>query len=318
MAQKQEKQAGNQLALIKKDVVDVVSKKVNGFISRGELHLPPNYTPDNALKSAWLELQSIEDKDKKPALAVCTKDSIANALLDMVVQGLNPAKKQCYFVVYGDKLKLMRSYFGTAAVAKRALKLHNIFAEIVYEGDVFEYEIRGDMKRVTKHEQKLENIKPDKIIAAYCVITFPDSRPDYTEIMTIDQIKKSWAKSKADQTKPGSTHKEFPDQMAKRTVIARACKLAINMTGDEDLLIESFNRTSVIEDEEDAAEALELEAAECANRDYIDIEPDQEPEKELAGTLSDEEKAELDNANFDEDQESIFNGSEKGSEKGVK
>ena len=44
----------NTLALIKKDVVDVVGKKVQEFVSRGELHLPPNYSVENAMKSAWL------------------------------------------------------------------------------------------------------------------------------------------------------------------------------------------------------------------------------------------------------------------------
>jgi recombination protein RecT len=37
-------------------------------------------------------------------LQACTRDSIANALLDMAVQGLNPAKKQGYFIAYGKQL----------------------------------------------------------------------------------------------------------------------------------------------------------------------------------------------------------------------
>lgn len=45
-----------------------------------------------------MTLQSMTDKNRKPALTVCTKDSIANSLLDMVVQALNPVKKQCYFI----------------------------------------------------------------------------------------------------------------------------------------------------------------------------------------------------------------------------
>ncbi len=71
------------------------------------------------MKSAWLILQAAVDKDKKPVLEVCSKNSIANALLDMVVQGLNPAKKQCYFIAYGNGLACQRSYFGTMAVTKQ-------------------------------------------------------------------------------------------------------------------------------------------------------------------------------------------------------
>jgi len=81
----------NELAIIKRDTVDVVADKVKQFQENGEVHFPANYSPENAMKSAWLTLQNTQDRNKKPALEVCTKDSIANALLDMVVQGLNPA-----------------------------------------------------------------------------------------------------------------------------------------------------------------------------------------------------------------------------------
>src|SRR5690625_4382272 len=70
----------NQLALVKKDTVDVVAERVRQFQERGEIHFPANYSPENAMKSAWLILQNTQDRNKKPALEVCTKDSIANSL----------------------------------------------------------------------------------------------------------------------------------------------------------------------------------------------------------------------------------------------
>jgi recombination protein RecT len=125
----------NQLALVKKDVVDVVAAKVREFQERGEIHFPANYSPENAMKAAWLILQSTFDRNKRPALEICTKDSIANALLDMVIQGLNPAKKQGYFIVYGNQLVFLRSYFGTMAVTKRVTGAKEINANVIYEGD---------------------------------------------------------------------------------------------------------------------------------------------------------------------------------------
>lgn len=271
------KKSGNQpakqntstdLAIIKKDIVDVVGQKINEYVAGGQLHLPENYSPDNAIKSAWLILQSTETKDGKPALKHCTRDSIANALLNMVVQGLNPAKKQGYFIAYGDKLEFQRSYFGTAAIAMRILKCRAPYAEVVYEADEFEYEIRGNRKVVTRHVQKLENIDPKKIKAAYCVIEFPDHRPDYTEIMTMEQIRKSWQMSKANPSSENSTHNKYPDQMAKRTVINRACKLLINSTADSDLLIEHFNKADQVAAEQEMVEAATQEA----NQELVDVE----------------------------------------------
>jgi recombination protein RecT len=268
----------NTLALIKKDVVDVVGKKVQEFVSRGELHLPPNYSVENAMKSAWLILQNTFDKDKRPVLQVCTKDSIANSLLDMAVQGLNPAKKQGYFIAYGKQLVFQRSYFGTMAVTKRAAGAKDIFAEVVYKGDEFEYSIQRGNKIITKHVQKVENVDPGNIVAAYCTIVFDDDR-QFTDIMTWPEIQKAWSKSKMNPDKEGSTHKEFAQEMARKTVINRACKRYLNSSDDGSLLMYHVNRADEV-----AAEAeVEAEIEENANQELIDVDyevMDEEPEVE--------------------------------------
>ena len=274
----------NTLALIKKDVVDVVGKKVQEFVSRGELHLPPNYSVENAMKSAWLILQNTVDKDKRPVLQVCTKDSIANSLLDMAVQGLNPAKKQGYFIAYGRQLVFQRSYFGTMAVTKRVAGAKDIFAEVVYKGDEFEYTIHRGNKLITKHVQRIENVDPGNIVAAYCTIVFDDDR-QFTDVMTWPEIQKAWSKSKMNPDKEGSTHKEFAQEMARKTVINRACKRHLNSSDDGSLLMHHVNRADEV-----AAEAeIEAEIAENANQELIDIDADYELQDEGADT---EESAE--------------------------
>jgi recombination protein RecT len=249
-------------AIVKKETVDVVAEKIRQFKESGELHLPDNYSAENAMKSAWLILQNTVDRDKKPALQVCTKDSIANALLDMVVQGLNPAKKQVYFIVYGNQLSCQRSYFGTMAVTKQVADAKDIYAQVVYAGDEFEYELVKGEKVVTKHVQKIENVASDKIVAAYCVVELSDGQK-HTDIMTIGQIKKSWAKGKAGP----AVQNDFSEEMAKRTVINRACKPIINSSNDSHLMLETFNRIDSASVEKSAVD----EIAEHANSETIDI-----------------------------------------------
>lgn len=256
------------LTLIKKETVDVVAEKIRAFQERGELHLPANYSPENAMKSAWLILQSTVNKDGKPALQVCTKESIANSLLDMIIQGLNPAKKQCYFIVYGNKLVCQRSYFGSMHVCKQVAGAKDIWAEVVYQGDEFQYEIKRNRKYIVKHVQKLENVKKENIIAAYCVIEFDGDRPPYTEIMTIEQIKQAWKQGQNYKEDGNSTHQKFTEEMAKKTVINRACKAFINSSSDSNLLIKAFNRTEETIAEQEAAEEIEQNA----NKEVIDIE----------------------------------------------
>lgn len=263
----QQAQTKDQLALVKKDVVDVVTQKIQSFVERGELQLPPGYSAMNSLKSAWLTLQSTVDKNGKPALQVCTRDSIANALLDMAIQGLNPAKKQCYFIVYGNKLVCQRSYFGSMHLAKEMAGAKDIYAQVVYKGDEFEYEIKRGKKYVRKHVQRIENVSNENIVAAYCVIEFDGQ--EYTEIMTIDQIKKAWQQSQLYKENGQGTHQKFTDQMAMKTVINRACKAFINSSSDSHLFLRHFNRTDEVVAEEEVAEEITANA----NREYIDVEP---------------------------------------------
>lgn len=265
----------NQLAILRTDTVDVIASRVRKYQENGELRLPANYSPENAMKSAWLILQNTQDRDKRPVLEVCTKDSIANSLLDMVVQGLNPAKKQGYFIAYGKQLTFQRSYFGTMAVTKQVNEnIQDIIGEVVYEGDTFKYKIVRGKKEVTEHEQSLDNVDGKKIKAAYALVIDWNGEVIKTEIMTIDQIKQAWAQSQMKpiddkgNVKAGSTHDKFTADMAIKTVINKVCKPIINASSDSHLFKESFNRTPEVIAEEEAAQ----EIAENANSEVIDIE----------------------------------------------
>jgi recombination protein RecT len=263
------------LAMVKKDTVDIVSERVRKFQESGELHLPANYSPQNAMKSAWLTLQTTVDRNQKPALEVCTKDSIANSLLDMVVQGLNPAKKQGYFIVYGNKLVFQRSYFGTMAVAMQVDdSIAEIIAEVVYEGDNFKFKINRGKKEITEHEQSLDSINGKNIRAAYCMVIDHDGQVKKTEIMTFEEIKQAWKQSKMNplddkgNIKSGSTHDKFTAEMCKKTVINKACKPIINSSSDSYLFKQSVERTGEIIAEEEAAQ----EISENANSELIDVD----------------------------------------------
>lgn len=259
-----------------KNISDGVLNRVKELEKEGGLQFPANYSYSNALKSAWLILQELMDKDKKPILQTCSKGSIQNALLDMTIQGLSPAKKQCYFVAYGGKLQLSRSYMGTIAVTKRIKGVKNVVANIIYEGDAFEYQLDLDtgFKKITKHEQSFENIDPAKIKGAYAIVVREDGQ-NYVEIMNINQIRAAWNQGYAKGN--SGAHKNFTDEMAKKTVINRACKLFANTSDDSDLLIGAFNNSDEKHYEEDQlinnveAEVKE-EIKEKGNSKPIDID----------------------------------------------
>ncbi|RDY70291.1 recombinase, partial [Halobacillus trueperi] len=233
---------------------------------------------------AWLKLQEIKTGKQdgyRPVLEVCSKDSVANSLLNMVVQGLNPEKNQGYFIAYGHSLTFQRSYFGTMAVTKRVTGAKSIDAAVIYEDDDVDYEMKAGKITSLTHKQKFNNINKEKITGAYCIIALPNGEA-YTELMTIEEIRKAWGMSQMwgkeqKEEKKGSTHDEFKQEMAKKTVINRACKKFINSSDDSSLVIDHFNQT-----DESAEEAqVEEEISNNANGDYIDVEyTEPEPEAE--------------------------------------
>jgi recombination protein RecT len=219
---------------VQKDVVDSVLAKINTFEESGELKLPANYSAPNALKSAWLILQDAVDKNNQPVLVSCTRESIANSLLSMVVQGLSPVKNQCYFIPYGKELQLQRSYLGTLAVAKRVGGVKTAVANCIYEGDKFVYSIDPEtgLKKIVEHTQDLENLDADKVKGAYAILTTEDGRT-IVEIMNMGQIRKAWMQGSMKGGSPA--HKNFGDEMAKKSVLGRACKMLIGISDDADL-----------------------------------------------------------------------------------
>lgn len=246
------------LALTIKDtVVDIVTAKVAEMTKSGELVLPPDYSHANAAKAAWLELQEVRTKDKKLAIYECSKDSIANALLSMVTQGLyvGAGRRQGYFIAYGKTLAFQRSYFGDMALVERIVPGVEFAYAVVWEADEFEYELERGRKTITTHRQKVENIGGN-IKAAYCIVE-PPERPAHTVVMTWSQIQQSWKQSKVYKAgDAGGTHAKFDEEMVHRTVIRRACKPFINASSDRYLLaaIQASDEANV-----EASVAVELE-----------------------------------------------------------
>ena len=215
--------------------VDSVLSRITSFITVGELKLPENYSVENAVRSAWLILQEVKNREGKAALEVCTRESIANAFLEMVIKGLSVVKKQGYFIVYGNKLQFDESYMGTIAIAKRDANVTEANANVVYKGDEFEYGVdtQTGRKKIIKHVQKIENINATNLIGAYAIINFKDNTSD-VEIMSMDQVRQSWKQGASKGNSPA--HANFPDQMAMKTVIGRALKIRIGSSDDSELM----------------------------------------------------------------------------------
>lgn len=252
----------------KKDITTAVLAKIETFKQTGELRLPKDYSPENALKSAYLVLSETKNRGDKPVLETCTKASIAEALLKMVVWGLSPLKKQCYFIPYGDRLECTPDYSGNIMLAKRYAGMKSITPNVVLEGDEFSFEVDTltGRKKIVKHVQTLASLEKNQVKGAYAVVQLADGTYD-TEVMSMSQIKAAWAQGAAKGNSPA--HTKFPDQMAKKTVINRACKLLIRASDDAALFINDDTEERPVDV---VSEDVKAEIKENANSQVFDFD----------------------------------------------
>lgn len=249
----------------KKDLSAQVLSKINTFQHAGELRIPKDYSPENALKSAYLILEETKNRSGQKALEYCTKESIGQALLKMVVWGLSPLKKQCDFIMYNDRLECGIEYTGNIVLAKRYGGLKEIKAHAIFEADEFDFEIDVNTGRtkILKHKPSLKSYGSKNISGAYAVMEMMDGTFD-AEVMSIEMIRQAWGQGATNGASPA--HKNFPDQMAKKTVINRACKLLIR--GSDDAVLYDTEEYSYIDV---TAQEVEGEINKNANKESLQI-----------------------------------------------
>lgn len=283
------------LKRMQEETTQQIMERVTGWQETGEVVLPKGYHVGNAIKLAWLYLQTVENLQHQKAIDYCTKDSICNALLNMVINGEYP-QKHCYFIMYGNRLEWQERYLGKLMRAKRDTEIGKVNAQVIYEGDEFVYTIdENGEKQLVKHVPNLANIDNTKILAAYAVVINKDGTR-HIEVMTRTQIQKAWEQG-AMKGKSGA-HTNFTDQMCMKTVIQRACKIALDSTADpgDDDDPNHYDEATAEREAAQGRQAIDAEAVEVkdeqvaapapkgleANASYIDMSNTQQPAAEPA------------------------------------
>lgn len=254
------------LAQLKDQILTGTLDQIKRHVAEGKLNVPQNYSDVNAIQSAWLILQDTKGSNNAPVLTSCTVPSIVNALRTMVIQGLDPTKKHCYFIGYGNSLQCQRSYFGDMMLAQRSKPGIEFYYSVVRDGDEFEVEIIRGKKFVASHKTKFANAD-NAIIGAYCGVTDADGTDLGATVMTAKDIKQSWQQSKTYKEGGNGTHQKFEEEMTLRTVIRKCCKPIINSSNDELLM------AAVAESERDYIDAeLAEEVDQYGNGEVLTIE----------------------------------------------
>ncbi len=157
---------------------------------------------------------------KNPDLATCSLPSLYSAIMEAASVGLetDSALGHAWLIPFGGEATLILGYKGLIALARRSAEISTIAAEVVYQGDTFNYQL-GDLPSI---EHVPNDADPDR-----------DSRP-ISHVYVVVRLKDGgvqrsvWTKAKIDAHKErfakGWRRKDSPWQtswpaMAKKTVI---------------------------------------------------------------------------------------------------
>lgn len=173
--------------------------------------LPGHMKPERMARLATTTLR------QTPALARTTPESFLGALLTASQLGLEPGPiGECYFVPFKNVCQFIPGYRGLIKLARNSGQLVDIWAEIVYENDEFEYVL--GLHRDLKHKPaRSDRGKP---VYVYAAAELKDGGRPFV-VLTHAEVEAIRSRSMAAKNGPWVTDWAA---MAKKTVVKQLAK----------------------------------------------------------------------------------------------
>ena len=184
--------------------------------------LPKILPPDRFVRVA------ITAMTRTPKLRECDRASFFSAMLSLAQTGLEPDGRRAHLIPFENRKRgvvecqLIIDYKGLAELAMRSGLLSYLHADVVRDGDVFDYSL-GEIRQHVPHYLRRDQDKPEKagsVFAAYAVARFKDGSAK-AEVMSVDEVNAIRARSRAGQSGPWVTDW---NEMAKKTAFRRLSK----------------------------------------------------------------------------------------------
>lgn len=172
--------------------------------------LPSHITPDRMVRVALTATL------KSPALLDCTRESVFSCLLICAQAGLEPDGRLAHLVPFGKTCQVIFDYKGIVTLGLRN-GLDAVYADMVCEHDEFDARVIDGIKKIN-HSVNWK--KPRGAAYAYYAVTQRKGIIDF-EIMTVDEVKRIKARSRAGNNGPWITDEP---EMSKKTVLRRMSK----------------------------------------------------------------------------------------------
>ena len=157
--------------------------------------------------------------NKNPKLLQADQNSLLQTFMSAAKDGLYLDGREAAAVQYGQSVQYIPMVEGIIKVLHNSGLIKTISAEVVYENDLFDYEL-GTKPQLT-HKPLIVGDR-GKPICVYA-IAITTNGGEYMELMNMQEIEKCRAVSKASSS-PHSPWVKWFDQMAKKTVMHRIAK----------------------------------------------------------------------------------------------
>lgn len=275
-------------------VADSVRLALERMKDQIAMALPRHVTPDRLCRTALTSIRT------NPKLLECTIESLLACTMQSAQLGLEPGiLGHVYYMPFKRKIKgengqpdkwvdevqFIIGYKGLIDLARRSGQIISVAAGAIYSKDKFKY--RKGFEEVLEHEPNFQD--RGELCGFYAYATTKDGGR-YAEVMTLQDINKIRARSKAKDFGPWVTDYE---EMAKKTVLRRLCKLLplsieiasqistdeskefgadvtaidLNLGDDKPLLVEEISTTKTARSEEEIIAELDRLDAQAAQEE---------------------------------------------------
>lgn len=233
--------------------------------------------PENVDKQR-LALNFVSLLQDKPKIKKFGAEILAPMVVRCAKDNLDVLNNEVYiYEGFGGKLTYTPSYKGLRkmAIQKSVKPIKDIYAKPIFEGDTVEETfIDGEAKLIYKSNF----MKRGKWIGVLAVCVFKDGSEIY-ELMNMDDINAVKAKSQN-----SGAWKDFPQEMAKKSVIRRLCKqITLDFSDKQQADMFSGAEESISDPKEQAAKDVAANANQQSLEDEVVVEVDPE---EIEGQMS--------------------------------
>lgn len=209
-----------------------------------------------------------------PALMKAEPISMMAAVMKAAALGLEPGPLgHCYLVPFKNgktgrtDVQLIIGYKGMIDLARRSGQVSELYAEVVYEGDEFSYEL--GLHRTLTHKRTATS-KRDHVTHSYAIAKYRDGGFDFR---VLDEIEIGARRSRSKASKDGPWVTDY-DAMARKTAV-RALAPYLPLTIEVARELDSDERTF---DLTDFGEIIDAEVEEQTAIEAGETEPTTEPE----------------------------------------